>query len=146
MIFQWNLSDLGRSLIALSASDPREDSSQPHGGLVISAESPLGSNIACIFFLLLLYQAFIRAAGMSHAYPNQTDLISYAHTRAETQANAFQLPEMRETFSCVFNQQTRGTGLSACAVCMYHTINYCHISIFFQLSSVHHLLSTSANS
>lgn len=84
MIFQWNLSDLGCSLIALSASDPREESSQPHGGLVISTESPLGSNIACIFFLLLLYQAFIRAAGMSHAYPNQTDLISYAHKRAKT--------------------------------------------------------------
>lgn len=75
---------------------------------MISVESPLGSNIACIFFLPL-YQAFIRAAGMSHAYPNQTDLISHMHTQAETQANAFQLPEMRETFSCVFRQQTHGS-------------------------------------
>lgn len=105
------------------------------------SREPIRNNIACIFFLL--YQAFIRAAGMSHACPNQTDLISYAHTRAETQANAFQLPEMRETFSCVFNQQTQGSGLSACVVCMYHSINYCYIS---KLSSIYHLLSTSANS
>jgi len=57
---------------------------------------------------------------MSHAYPNQTDLISQMHTQAETQANAFQLPEMRETFSSVFSQQTQGSSLRMhCVICMH---------------------------
>lgn len=56
---------------------------------------------------------------MCHAYPNQTDLISYAHTQAEAQANAFQLPEKRETFACVLTSEHGGVGyLCVLSVCI----------------------------
>lgn len=96
----------------------RGQQSAPRWASDFSGE-PIRKQYCMYFFLLLLYQVFTRAAGMNHAYPNQTDLISYAHTRAEAQANAFPLPEMRETFSCVSTSKHREVGyLRVLSVCI----------------------------
>lgn len=77
----------GPSLIALSASDPKEDrKSNPWWPSDFCGE-PIRKQYCVFFFPLLLYQAFIRAAGMSHAYPNQTDLISHTHTHTGRNAS-----------------------------------------------------------
>lgn len=151
MIFQWNLSDLGRSLIALSASDPREDSSQPHGGQVISVESPLGSNIAFFFFFFLFIKRSLGLLGwVMHIQIRQIWFLICTH-RQKLKQMLFNYLKWGKHFPAFLANKHRGvqqecTALFACTVCVYHAINYCYTSIFSKQSSVYHLLSKSANS